>query len=130
MRKVTVIILLPIFLFGAVMPLQAKEDFARLPVLIKHFAKHRTEYSDLTFCAFLKLHYEKKAFSAHQSTHDHSNLPLKVPADHLHAPAQMEMISPFPVVPFYSVKPDYARPFHLGKAYSLIRYADIWQPPK
>ncbi len=125
-----VIILMPIFLFGAVIPLQAKEDFARLPILIQHFKKHRTDYPDTTFGAFLKLHYCKKAFSLHRSAHDHSDLPLKAPADHLHAPAQMEMISPFLGGPVYGVKPYCSSPFHIGKVYSLIRYSDIWQPPK
>ncbi|HVI43994.1 MAG TPA: hypothetical protein VM802_03975 [Chitinophaga sp.] len=53
MKKATAIFLLFLYLFGSTDACQ----ILRLPLLVKHYEKHKCENADLTLAAFLKMHY-------------------------------------------------------------------------
>ncbi len=128
MKKTIVAILISIFLFGAIVPVQAREDLARFPVLMHHFTEHRAEFPGTTLLQFLHLHYGA-GFSNHDSNHDHSGLPLKGPVTHLHAPAALAMIVP-KLLELYEPAVPVDAPVFAEYSYCFYHPSDIWQPPR
>lgn len=128
MKKTTIAILIPIFLFGAIVPVQAREDLVRLPVLVHHFAAHRAEFPGTTLLQFLRLHYGA-GFSNHDSNHDHSGLPLKGPVTHLHAPAALAIIAP-PLIELNEPAAPVDAPGFAEISYCFYHPSGIWQPPR
>lgn len=128
MRRLTAILLLPIFLFGALVPVQAQEELTKLSSLLEHFQEHKLETPELTFFTFLKMHYGEE-FANHRSAHDHSELPMKTAHNHAHVPVPVVL----PSFDFFVPK----APASIGRqlvfadqSYSFTFPHDIWQPPK
>lgn len=129
MRKAFAKFLLTLFLFGALVPAQAKEELAKLPGLLEHFKEHQAETPGICFFQFWKMHYGE-GFAKHQTDHDHSKLPGKGHCNHLHSPT---------VVVFQHFKAPTPAPPTIGKAshpvfedqsYHFSLPSDIWQPPR
>jgi hypothetical protein len=128
MRRFFAISLTSLFLFSALVPVQAKEELAKLPELIEHFREHKAETPGLTFLQFIELHYGEK-FAQHRSAHDHSQLPMKTVHDHVHAPAVVMLPMPAwsaPAPPAQLAD----QPIFADQSYSFILLHDIWQPPR
>ncbi|MBI5915510.1 MAG: hypothetical protein HY842_09045 [Bacteroidetes bacterium] len=128
MRRRSVRFLLPIFLFGALVPGQAQEELTRLPVLWGHYQTHRQEVPETTFFQYFKLHYGD-GFAKHRSAHDHSKLPMKSGENHLHAPAPTDL--PEFALVHLQLPPTVGKaPVFIDQIYSFLLLHDIWQPPK
>ena len=128
MRKFFAISLLTLFLYSALVPTQVKEELAKLPTLLEHFGEHKIHTPELTFLAFLEMHYGED-FAQHRSAHDHCNLPGKSTSHQLHAPALAVLPE---VVISASSTPQVAmyRPVFADQSYDFILLHDIWQPPR
>ncbi|MFQ5445355.1 MAG: hypothetical protein ACE5FF_00315 [Saprospiraceae bacterium] len=128
MRRIIAILSLLLFLFGALVPVQAKEDLSKLPELFRHFQEHKKQASATTFARFLSLHYSGE-YSWHRCEHDHSQLPFKGTLDHLHSPSIVTLPEGVerPVSPVLCHATQLGFPAH---TYSFISFHDIWQPPK
>ncbi len=124
MRKATAIFLLSIFLFGALMPIQAQEDLADLPFLIEHFQQHQ----DADFWPYLRLHYGHQ-YCQHKDAHDHSKLPFKGEVTHLHAPMIVMQSCALPRVIAPKFKGNQSPLFSDRLPHFLI-YEEFWQPPR
>ncbi len=128
MRKTIAIFLLSVFLFSALVPVQAQEELTKLPSLLEHFQEHKIETPGLTFLEFLKIHYGEE-FAQHRSAHDHSDLPGKNSCHHLHAPA----IAVLPAVAFAAPNLQVSvavQPLFADQSYEFTLFHDIWQPPR
>jgi hypothetical protein len=76
MIRKSAILLLLIYLGTAVLPGSFRAELCKLPGLVGHFLEHRAEVSSFSFVDFLQLHYGE-GYKAHQSAHNHSQLPGK-----------------------------------------------------
>jgi len=127
MRRIIAILFLFLFLFGTLVPVQAKEDLSKLPELFRHFQEHKKRAPAATFAWYLSLHYSGE-FSIHRCEHDHSQLPFKGSLDHLHSPSIVtlpeELERPVPVLCHAT------RLVSDAHTYSFLSFHDIWQPPK
>lgn len=121
--------LLVLFLFGALVPAQAKEELAKLPGLLEHFKEHRLEDPSIGFLAFYKMHYGAD-FAQHQSDHDHSGLPMKHQCDHVHASALALLPQQEFTPPYFFEAATGNQPVFIDQSYSFSLPNDIWQPPK
>ncbi|MBK9017721.1 MAG: hypothetical protein IPM82_28790 [Saprospiraceae bacterium] len=129
MKKNTANILLILFLFSALVPVQAKEELAKLSALLDHYKEHKAETPNLTFFQFYKMHYGED-FAQHQSDHDHSNLPMKHQCEHVHLPSLALIPQPIinPLQQPELLKGN--RPVFNDQSYSFSLPQDIWQPPR
>ena len=90
-------------------------ELSKLPLLIKHYKKHRMENGSLTLIDFLKIHYAKETQSDNDDTED-SRLPFKTIFDnHL-----SQLYLPVSVAPLASNDLSY-----ISQTYT--KYAD-WKP--
>jgi hypothetical protein len=121
--------LLVLFLFGALVPVQAKEELAKLPDLLEHFKEHQAETPGIPFFQFWKMHYGED-FAQHETDHDHSKLPGKEHCDHLHAPTLIafQNLQDFPVG--QPTIGEASRPVFQDQSYDFSLPQDIWQPPR
>ncbi|MCU0345611.1 MAG: hypothetical protein MUC59_01625 [Saprospiraceae bacterium] len=129
MKNVIAKFLLVLFLFGALVPAQAKEELAKLPGLLEHFKEHQAETPGIGFFQFWKMHYGE-GFAQHQTDHDHSKLPGKEHCDHLHAPilvAFQHLQIHSPALPTIG---EASRPVFQDQSYDFSLPSDIWQPPR
>ena len=128
MRKLTAIFLLPVFLFGALVPVQAQEELTKLSSLLEHFQEHQIETPELTFLQFLNIHYGEE-FAQHRSAHDHTSLPMKTAHNHMHTPAPA--VLPMAVLNASNLPATVAnQPVFADQSYTFILLHDIWQPPR
>ncbi len=128
MRRLIAIYLTALFLFSALVPVRVQEELAKLPSLLEHYDEHLVQTPDLTFPAFLKLHYGEEA-AKHHSDHDHSGLPGKDTCGHLHAPSMALLpIAAVSSQPIPATAPD--RSVFSDQSYSFSLLNDIWQPPR
>lgn len=97
----------------------------RLPILIEHFQEHKSKTEDLSFIAFLTMHYESDV--AHDDTDN--SLPFK---GHDHSCCSPSVMLPFQKLALsvtqQSIAPNYSS-FCVQREPAL-RVADIFQPPK
>ena len=132
MKRYAAALLLAFFLLTTFVPSAAWHVLGDLAVLKTHFEEHQKENPDLTFYAFLTLHYGSD-FKKHQSEHDHSKLPLK----HSTHSVSVLIVSLEPVE-FYFLNP-YFRPiivekhdsnFYFHQVVASQDLTSIWQPPR
>lgn len=75
MRRAMVILFFPFLVANAMMPAIGRGEIQKIPALITHFLEHRNQNPDMSFLAFLQLHYED--VNHHNQDHDkHQQLPL------------------------------------------------------
>lgn len=120
--------LLFLFLFGALVPGQAQEELARLPMLWKHYQVHKAQSPDTTFYQYLQLHYGKD-FAQHRTAHDHSKLPMKSGDSHLHATVPADLPKSIEIV-LQTVLTSNQPIIFKDQAAPKSFLADIWQPPR
>jgi hypothetical protein len=68
--------LLVVFMCMAFAPAQLREEWRKLPELVRHYQLHQATDPALGFFGFLALHYGSE-FEQHANSHDHSDLPGK-----------------------------------------------------
>lgn len=132
MIRKTAILLLLLYLGTAVLPVPIRAELFKLPRLMEHFLEHRAEVSDFSFVDFLLLHYGE-GYKAHQSAHNHSELPGKSSGHEQHIACG----SSFPCLPvvlhFPLCIPGNGRnsltPWEKSLRPSTVA-SGIWQPPK
>ena len=132
MKRYTAALLLAFFLLTTFVPSAAWQVLGDLAVLKTHFEEHQKENPDLTFYAFLTLHYGSD-FKKHESEHDHSKLPLKHST-----PSVSVLIVSLEPVEFYFLNPSFQHILvekHVSNFYfhQIIASQDltaIWQPPR
>lgn len=128
MKSVTATILLSLFLFSAILPVQVKEDVVKFPALLEHFQEHKTITPDLSFVEFYKMHYGEES-GKHMGDHDHSKLPGKEACNHLHAPVPAVL----PLAALAEKNPPTTAQtlsIFIDQSYSFSLPQDIWQPPR
>jgi hypothetical protein len=76
MKQFTAIFLFFIFSLTTLVPATILNGMGKIAYLIEHYKEHKAENADISFWAFLDLHYGSD-FQNHQTAHDHSKLPLK-----------------------------------------------------
>ncbi len=105
-------------------------ELLKLPILVHHFVEHKTENKNLSFLAFLEIHY------AHGSPHDADydkdmKLPFKT-ISHSNI-ASISFCTPIPnfkhnpIVYFQSNKQQFSA---YSFTYSSAFLSSIWEPPK
>lgn len=117
-----------LILIKAVLPAMDTAELAKLPLLFDHFLEHRKTDSNLTFTAFLALHYaDVKHHEEDHSTHSqlpfgqHHHLNIVIPV--WYAPALPDFPSP--------PQPCAAEHGSLPLPDELPAYASpVWQPPR
>ena len=132
MKRYTAALLLAFFLLTTFVPSAAWQVLGDLAVLKTHFEEHQKENPNLTFYAFLTLHYGSD-FKKHESEHDHSKLPLKHST-----PSVSVLIVSLEPVEFYFLNPSFQHILvekHVSNFYfhQIIASQDltaIWQPPR
>jgi len=129
MKKATATTLLILFLFSTFVPVQIKEELAKLPDLLEHYMEHKTETPGLSFFRFCKMHYGED-FAQHQDAHDHSGLPMKHHCENAHA-APLALLPPqvIQILP----QPEFSKnnaPIFTDQTYQFSLLQDIWQPPR
>jgi hypothetical protein len=130
MKKTVAYILLLIFLFGAFVPVQAKEELVKLSYLFDHYKEHKIETPGVTFFQFWKMHYGED-FAQHQTDHDHSKLPGKAHCNHLlHAPVLVAFQDFQTLTPPQPIIGEASRPIFQDQSYHFSLPSDIWQPPR
>lgn len=72
MKKFILILLAVLFLNSST----ELHEFFRLPLLVQHYSKHRSENHSLSFIDFLKLHYSNN-HPDDNDDHDDTELPFK-----------------------------------------------------
>jgi len=132
MNRSTSILLLALYLATAILPVSFRAELYKLPGLIEHFLEHRAESSGFSFAEFLQLHYGE-GYKAHQSAHDHAQLPGKDTGHEQHIACTCS----FPGLPaalFFSLRiPVNARNVLTAvdkPLYSSSVASGIWQPPR
>lgn len=125
-------VLLILYLYIALAPLQLRDELARLPGLIAHFQLHRQDDPGQNLLSFFAQHYGQE-FAQHQSEHDHSDLPGK--AHHPHdctCAAAMAQIVPANLLPMLHppLEPMDAGHFPAHNLLPSTFPDNIWQPPR
>lgn len=128
MKRVLTLVLLNVFLLKVLTPAADTFELTKLPVLIDHFIAHKNTSPEMSFWAFLKLHYEDPQH--HNEDHrNHSRLPY---GTHHHENVQLQLWiiqSPinelsFDLAPANVFLNDY-------RSQISTSYSDsIWQPPR
>ena len=132
MKRYAASLLLAFFLLTTFVPSAAWQVLGDLAVLKTHFEEHQKENPDLTFYAFLTLHYGSD-FKKHQSEHDHSKLPLKHST-----PSVSVLIVSLEPVEFYFFSPNSSliivekqhTNFYFNQIIASQDLTSIWQPPR
>jgi hypothetical protein len=127
MKKLATIALFCIFLFGSTEAYQ----LLKLPLLMEHYLKHRTENPEISFISFIKLHYNKKLIIDDDWQQD-QQLPFKTQQS---ANAFMFGFVSMPSKPIsvqVLVIPYPQKTFRIEKqhVYSFTLLQDIFQPPR
>lgn len=125
-------VLLILYLYIALAPLQLRDELVRLPGLIAHFQLHRQDDPGQNLLSFFAQHYGQE-FAQHQSEHDHSDLPGK--AHHPHdctCAAAMAQIVPANLLPMLHppLEPMDAGHFPAHNLLPSTFPDNIWQPPR
>lgn len=123
------------YLLKALVPVQAKEAFGRLPQLLVHFQEHKKSDPGTSIASFFAEHYGD-GFARHKTAHDHSDLPCKSDS-HSHnggACANFQVMVPAEHLP------EFDRPFFVKELTRAVfqesnlrpsaHLSCIWQPPK
>lgn len=100
-------------------------ELSKLPFLVQHYCKHKSEKKSLSLIAFLKLHYSKESKNDNDDNED-SKLPFKTIAENnftsVYLPAVNENISNA-----ISDHPYFNSKYSCWKPYGLI--SKIFRPP-
>lgn len=134
MKHYITLSLLFIYSLTAVVPSVLLDEVWKVSSLVRHFKEHQQENPNMGFVDFLQLHYSQD-FAAHQSSHDHSKLPLK---DHHAACANVVIALLAPDIDFNLTFLPSKKTFFVKKQgfplrnerFSSSSLFDIWQPPK
>lgn len=120
------IFLLCLTSLGSVMDLH---DFAKLPRLVEHYQEHRDKSPDVSFLAFLNLHYGSEAERHDQEEHqEHTSLPFKSPdCTFTHTVIVLPQFKA-PEITQLIFEVTYSNFYH--SAFSSAFSQSIWQPPK
>ena len=132
MKRYAAALLLAFFLLTTFVPSAAWHVLGDLAVLKTHFEEHQKENPDLTFYAFLTLHYGSD-FKKHESQHDHSKLPLKHST-----PSVSTLIVSLEPVEFHFLNPcfpsniveKHVSNFYFNQIIASQDLTSIWQPPR
>ncbi|MDE3236555.1 MAG: hypothetical protein KGO81_11420 [Bacteroidota bacterium] len=126
MKKVVAIFLFSLYFFGSTEAYQ----LLKLPLLVKHYIKHKEEDPSINITAFLKLHYNKKMVVDDDFQQD-MQLPFKTNNADACLVASVSMpASPviFEYVPLPEVKNEFIMKNDLQPIHPLR--SAIFQPPK
>lgn len=126
MRKFISIALIALFFFGNTEAYQ----LLKLPLLVKHYIKHKHEDPAISFIAFLQLHYQDKTVVDADFQQD-MQLPFKTNDAKMIQLASVSLPSPrisIEILPTPVVKKTLS--IHHEQLYSLNTPHDIFQPPK
>lgn len=129
MKNAIAKLLLVLFLFGSLVPAQAKEELAKLPGLMDHYNAHQAAAPNTSFFQFWSMHYGE-GFAQHQSDHDHSKLPGKAHCSHLHVPILVAFQYPHDALPARPITCRGTLPIYEDQSYQVSHLMDIWQPPR
>jgi hypothetical protein len=132
MKRYAASLLLAFFLLTTFVPSTVWQALGQLAALKTHFDEHKKENPNLTFYAFLTLHYGSD-FKKHQSEHDHSKLPLK----HSTPSVALGIVSLEPTE-FYCLNPNFQpiivekhpSNFYFNQIIAMQDLTTIWQPPR
>ncbi|MCX8490400.1 MAG: hypothetical protein ORN54_04970 [Cyclobacteriaceae bacterium] len=100
-------------------------EILRLPLLLEHFAEHKSQVTDMSFVDFLMMHYETDV--AHD---DHDNqLPFKVPG---HSFTTISMVLPSLKINLTEAVPSavLSYMFDYKESFFSSSLQAIFQPPK
>jgi hypothetical protein len=132
MKRYAASILLAFFLLTTFVPSAVWQAFGQLAALKTHFEEHQKEDPNLTFVAFLTLHYGAD-FEKHASKHDHSKLPLK----HSIPSVGTAIVSLPPVetwfftpIPTHLSIEKHSTNFYFNPSFASQDLTTIWQPPR
>ena len=133
MYRLTGISLLLLYLFAVLVPASVKDEMGKLDQLIAHYMEHKDETPELSFLAFLQLHYGEE-FANHQPEHNHADLPGKESPNHAHALACGCYLPALPAQCALALGlPAFAKhiPFPTdNQLISSLFSSGIWQPPR
>lgn len=129
MQKPLAILLLTLFLYSSILPVNIQRAIRALPKLLLHYYDHRQEDEDISIVEFIKLHYGSE-YETHKQDHDYSKLPGKEPnccSIHsiiLAAVNLAHLLDP--------LEPQYASiRFCVGEDVPPLAHVhNIWQPPE
>jgi hypothetical protein len=132
MKRYAASILLSVFLLTTFMPSAVWQTFGQLAALKTHFEEHQKEDANITFIAFLTLHYGAE-FEKHAAKHDHSKLPLKHST-----PSVCTAIVSLPPVETWFCNPllthltieKHISNFYFQSSFASQDLTTIWQPPR
>jgi hypothetical protein len=131
MKQFTAISLLFIFSLTTLVPSTMWGDIGKIANLIEHYKEHKKADVNISFWAFLDLHYGSD-FQKHQTAHDHSKLPLK--SAH-HAANSLILLSDIYQstlnIASKSVVPEKKQSLpSFNQSFISRSLTDIWQPPR
>lgn len=126
MKKVVSIFFLAIYLFSTTEAV----ELLKLPVVFQHYHEHKMLDKDMTFWAFLDMHY------MHGSPHDADynrdmQLPFKTPVHPTVVAANYVVPVPISVVVpkvFFILKKQHL--IYNTSGYSFKYHSTVWQPPR
>jgi hypothetical protein len=132
MKRYTASFLLAFFLLTTFVPPTVWQAFGQLADLKTHFEEHQKEDPNMTFFAFLRLHYGSE-FAKHAAKHDHSKLPLK----HSVPSVSTTIVSVSPAETWFFAPISETSPiekhtsnFYFRQSFASQNVTTIWQPPR
>ncbi len=110
-------------------PAMDSSELAKLPALLEHFQEHKSENQDLSFFAFVKLHYANSQH--HQQDHqEHHELPFS--SHHQHNCSVHQVIYTVPNLAFvlHHEPATQENQVEYQTPSDLVLSTSIWQPPR
>ncbi len=103
----------------------------KMPAFIMHYFEHQSEDQDLSFLAYINLHYTQNVKETHHSKeHNHDSLPFKT-----HNCSTAHLTTGFVSVPFFQLQQPTTFQIAIASFFQNTDYVfdignAIWQPPK